>query len=69
MKKLINVFSIIVPLLLLQVTIYAQDDHDNDNKQDKKYDFVKIKTVNKSYNVSSNDKLNIENQFDLINDV
>jgi len=63
MKKLINVFSMILPLLLLQVNSFAQDDNDKDNKQDKKYDFVKTKSVNKSYNVSSSDKLNIDNQF------
>jgi len=63
MKKMLNVFSIILPLLLLQVTCFAQDDNDKDNKPDKKYDFVKTKSVNKSYNVSSSDKLNIDNQF------
>jgi hypothetical protein len=69
MKKLIKLFKIALPLLLLvQVNGFAQDDK-NDNKNDnnndgkKKYEFVKKKSVNKSYNVSSSDKLNIENSF------
>ncbi len=42
----------------------AQDDNDNDNNnKEKKYEFVKKKAVNKSYNVSSADKLNIQNSF------
>ena len=63
MKKLINIFNMIIPLLLLQVNLFAQDDNDRDNKPDKKYDFVKTKNVNRSYNVSSNDKLSIDNEF------
>ncbi len=63
MKKMINTFRILIPLLLLQVSGFAQDDNDKDNKPDKKYDFVKTKSVNKSYNVSSNDKLSITNEF------
>lgn len=51
-------------LLLLQTHVNAQDDDkDKSDKGDKKYEFVKTKSVNKSYNVSSSDKLNIENQF------
>ena len=61
MKKLISVFSIL-SLLLLQTNAFAQEDNDKD-KPDKKYDFTKTKSVNKSYNVSSSDKLHIENQF------
>jgi len=49
----------------VQVSLFAQNDNDNDNHNDnkKKYEFVKTKAVNKSYNVSSADKLNIENSF------
>ncbi|HNA18062.1 MAG TPA: hypothetical protein PK678_16140, partial [Ferruginibacter sp.] len=38
-------------------------DNDNQNDSRKKYEFVKKKNVNKSYNVSSSDKLNIKNSF------
>jgi hypothetical protein len=63
MKKILRTFSLVLPLLLLlQVNTFAQDDKDdNDNK--KKYEFVKKKSVNKSYNVSASDKLNIQNSF------
>lgn len=66
MKKLIRPFNLVLPLLiLLQLNTFAQNDNDNDNKNDhkKKYDFVKKKSVNKSYNVSASDKLNIKNSF------
>lgn len=66
---MIKKFRIVLPLLLLlQVNLFAQDDK-NDNKNEnyndnkKKYEFVKTKSVNKSYNVSSSDKLNIQNSF------
>jgi len=62
MKKIASLLSVILPLLLLQQYSFAQDnDNNNDNK--KKYEFVKNKSVNKSYNVSSSDKLNIQNSF------
>ncbi|MEP7165336.1 MAG: hypothetical protein ABI741_11620 [Ferruginibacter sp.] len=66
MKKVFRQFSITLPLLLLlQVSLYAQDDNDNDNRNsnEKKYEFVKKKAVNKSYNVSAADKLDIQNSF------
>jgi len=64
MKKLIKTFKILLPLLLLaQTSLFAQNDNDNDNSNKKKYEFVKTKAVNKSYNVSSSDKLNIKNSF------
>jgi hypothetical protein len=66
MKKMIRTFSIVLPVLLFaQASLFAQNDNDNDNHNDnkKKYEFVKTKFVNKSYNVSSSDKLNIENSF------
>ena len=67
MKKLIRQFKILLPLLMLiQANVFAQDDkNDNENNNDnkKKYEFVKKKSVNKSYNVSSSDKLNIQNSF------
>lgn len=64
MKKLIKTFKVLLPLLLLaQTSLFAQNDNDNDNNNKKKYEFVKTKSVNKSYNVSSSDKLNIKNSF------
>jgi len=69
MKKLIKPFKILLPLvLLLQANVFAQDDkndnqNDNRNEHRKKYEFVKTKSVNKSYSVSSSDKLNIQNSF------
>lgn len=64
MKKLIKAFKVLLPLLLLAHTnLFAQNDNDNDNNNQKKYEFVKTKAVNKSYNVSSSDKLNIQNAF------
>ena len=59
-------FSLVFSLLLLaQANLFAQNDNDNNNNNDhkKKYEFVKTKSVNKSYNVSSSDKLNIQNSF------
>jgi len=68
MKKILRLFSLALPLFLLQQNIFAQNN-DNDNKNDnqKKYEFVKTKSVNKSYNVSSSDKLKIENSFGDVN--
>jgi hypothetical protein len=66
MKKILKKCSLVLSLLLLvQVSLFAQNDNDNDNKNEnkKKYEFVKTKSVNKSYNVSSSDKLNIQNSF------
>jgi hypothetical protein len=63
MIKIIRLFSLALPLLVLQQNIFAQNDNDNKNEKQKKYDFVKNKSVNKSYNVSSSDKLKIENSF------
>ena len=63
---MIKTFSLVLSLLLLaQVNLFAQNDNDDDNHNDnkKKYEFVKTKAVNKSYNVSSSDKLNIQNSF------
>jgi len=68
MKKIIRQFSLTLPLmLLLQVSLHAQDDEVNVNVnkdgKETKYEFVKKKSVNKSYNVSASDKLNIQNSF------
>lgn len=69
MKKLVKPFKIVLPLLLLvQVNLFAQNDNNSNNNGNvndskKKYEFVKSKSVNKSYNVSSSDKLNIQNSF------
>jgi hypothetical protein len=50
-------------LCVLQQNAFAQNDNDNKNDNNKKYGFVKNKAVNKSYNVSSSDKLKIQNSF------
>ncbi|MEO6491083.1 MAG: hypothetical protein ABIO04_14160, partial [Ferruginibacter sp.] len=68
MKKIIKKFSVLLTFILfLQPSLQAQEDHDDrddhDNDKQKKYEFVKKKAVNKSYNVSSSDKLNIQNSF------
>ncbi len=57
MKKIAQLLSIILPFILLQQNIFAQNDNN------KKYEFVKNKAVNKSYTVSSSDKLTIQNSF------
>jgi hypothetical protein len=61
MKKIIRPLSIILSFFLLQHNVFSQNDNYNDNN--KKYEFVKNKSVNKSYNVSSSEKLNIDNSF------
>jgi hypothetical protein len=67
MKKFLKQFSLTLPLLLLlQTSLFAQIDNYYDatkDKKEKKYEFVKTKAVNKSYTVSSSDKLNIDNSF------
>ncbi|HQY12217.1 MAG TPA: hypothetical protein PK133_08395 [Ferruginibacter sp.] len=65
MKRLIKPFKLLVPLvLMLQANLFAQEnDNDNRNENKKKYEFVKKKSVNRSYNVSASDKLNIQNSF------
>jgi len=63
MKKILRLFSLALPLFLLQQNVFAQNDNDNKNDNQKKYEFVKTKSVNKSYNVSSSDKLKIDNSF------
>jgi hypothetical protein len=62
MKKILDRSKLLLAaLLLLQLNVLAQDDEDKGN--DKKYEFARSKAVNKSYNVSSSDKLKIENSF------
>lgn len=63
MKKMIRLFSVVLLLSLLEQNIFAQNDNNNNNDNNKKYEFVKNKAVNKSYNVSSSDKLKIQNSF------
>jgi hypothetical protein len=65
MKKISRLFSVVLSLCIIQQNVCAQNDNDNENKNDrnKKYEFVKNKSVNKSYNVSSSDKLKIDNSF------
>ena len=53
MKKILKKCSLVLSVLLLaQVNLFAQNDNDNDNKNEnkKKYEFVKNKSVNKSFN-------------------
>jgi hypothetical protein len=61
MKKIFKLFGTTITFFLVQQNIFAQNDNYNDNN--KKYEFVKNKSVNKTYNVSSSDKLNIDNSF------
>lgn len=62
MKKFIRPFSLVLPFIsFFQSILYGQDDVHN--SKEKKYEFVKKKAVNKSYNVSAADKLNIQNSF------
>jgi hypothetical protein len=63
MKKIIRLFSFILPFFFFEQSIFAQNDNDNNNDSKKKYEFVKNKSINKSYNVSSSDKLYIKNSF------
>lgn len=63
MKKIARLFSIALPLFILQQNLLAQNDNENKNEKNKKYEFVKNKAVNKSYSVSSSDKLKIDNSF------
>ena len=65
MKKSIRPLSLVMSFIfLLSLSLRAQNDNDNDNNDhQKKLEFVKKKSVNKSYNVSSSDKLNIKNSF------
>jgi hypothetical protein len=60
MKKINQLFSLLF-FLLLQASLFAQNQNTNDNN--KKYEFVKNKSINKSYNVSSSEKLTIQNSF------
>ncbi len=64
MKKMNNLFNIVL-LLLLSTGSFAQNDNDNDNddKAPKRYDFEQKKTYSKSYNLSSSDKVSIDNRF------
>jgi hypothetical protein len=63
MKKITRLFSVVLPLFIVAQNVAAQNDNDNKNDNQKKYEFVKTKSVNKSYNVSSSDKLKVDNLF------
>jgi formylmethanofuran dehydrogenase subunit D len=63
MKKIARLFSIVLSLFILQQQLFAQNDNENKNDKNKKYEFVKNKAVNKSYNVAASDKLKIDNSF------
>src|SRR5436190_24093763 len=58
MKKINRSLSLFL-LLLTQLSLFSQADQE----KNKKYEFVKTKSFNKTYNVSSSDKLNIRNSF------
>lgn len=66
MKKRISLFSLL-SLVFLHTSLFAQNTNDNfddgDGKSKKKYEFEQKKTYSKSYNVSSSDKLSIDNKF------
>lgn len=57
MKKIQLSFSLLA-LLLVQVSLFAQAD-----KKTEKYEYAKSKAINKSYNISSSDKLTVHNSF------
>lgn len=69
MKKISRLFSLFLSMLFVMhsTALFAQDDNDNDNDNDnhqkRTYAFVKKKAINKTYNVSGSDKLNIRNSF------
>jgi hypothetical protein len=67
MKKRIRQFSLVLPLLILvPVVLKAQDDDEKNREKErieKRYDHVKKKEVNKTFNVTSKVKLDIENSF------
>lgn len=62
MKKTKLLLSISIAFAM-QAVCFAQTGNDNDNDHKKKYDFVKTKTINKTYTVASGDKLDISNSF------
>jgi len=62
MKKTKVLLSILVAIAF-HTSIFAQHEDDNDFDNRKKYEFVKTKAVNKTYTVSSGDKLSIINSF------
>lgn len=63
MRKLIKPYSLTLLLLAgMQTGLMAQDSKTTKNTREK-YEFVKTKAFNKSYNVSSSDVLNIKNSF------
>jgi hypothetical protein len=66
MKRTQKLFNLLLPLMvMMQLVAVAQDDNNNGNNNGnfKKYEFSKTKSINKSYNVSNTDKLNINNSF------
>jgi hypothetical protein len=67
MKKMLKNFKILLPLLLLQSSLYAQNGNDIDySKPAIKYEFEKTKNYNKTYSITASDKLNIDNRFGLV---
>lgn len=62
MKKTKLLLSITIALAM-HFVCFAQADNDNDNDHKKKYDFVKTKTISKTYSVAGGNKLDISNSF------
>lgn len=59
MKKIhVLLSNVLLVALLVSSTALAQDD-----KPKKKYEFAKDRTISQTYNVSSGDKLSLQNQF------
>jgi hypothetical protein len=63
MKKIVPLLSFAV-LLLSSADLWAQQPSPQPKK---KYEFAHERTISQSYTVSSNDKLEIENQFGTVN--
>lgn len=63
MRKMIKPFNLVLLLMfVIQTGLTAQDTRSLKGKKEK-YEFVKTKAFNKSYNVSASDLLNIKNSF------
>jgi hypothetical protein len=64
MKKIHVLFSnVLLFALLLNGVAFAQDKEEKQDKDKKKYEHAKSRTITQSYNVSSGDKLSLKNQF------
>jgi len=63
MKKTVFNSLFLLTAVLVLTTAAAQDDHKGDHKNEKEPKFKKTKSYTKSYSLSSNDKVNLYNQF------